>query len=764
MSTGSFTEKLFSANDLTTILDQVMAEIKYLSHADGVIFTLEHDGGYSSKGLLLPQDFQLVGETYLNIKFPKVVNPEDPGDVFFIDENNIDAVDPFIKDRFEKWAMKSLWAFPLQINGKFLGNLFIFYGHASNDFSLIDQALSVVDKCLQQTLTLITNHNELAELRNQKAKIEHQEKRNTYFFEAISTINNISNSKEMYDTLLKEFLKITGFDFALIYLQKGQQLLPEAVYYTNLKFKPISERFLNYLKDNPYNLVPEDGTVPTAFLHKEHFFFPDIFKIIHMQMSEKSRRVLEIMGTPRSAFHTPVLHQGKPIGVLTLGSLENPVELSEDDIQKITLLASFVGSAIKNAALYTEIENLNKTLESRVAEQTAEIQNRLQKYAALSDFLSNMSHELRTPMNAILGFTQLLSYETTLTPVQNENIEEIRRASEHLLDLINDVLDLSRIESGRMALSLEPVQPRRVINDCLRLMDPLAKVHNITLEANFNGEDKTFIQADCMRLRQSLLNLISNAVKYNKPKGKVILELTKLNADDTLEIAVEDTGIGIPVLRQQEVFQPFNRLGAEAGNIEGNGVGLLITKRLVELMRGEIGFVSHQGQGSRFYIRLPILPNHTEEIISEGANQEFLGKNEKITLEEYKSVLYIEDNQSNIRVMQQLFTHYPNLSLDIAEEAVMGLYKARMNKPDLIILDINLPGMDGFETLTILKRDEVTKNIPVIALSANAMPYDIERGQQAGFDDYLTKPLNFNVLIAKINSLFSKQPADKETQ
>ncbi len=757
MASFTFLEELLSAQGLSSLLDSLMQEVKRLSHCDGVIVTVNQNSSPVCKGLLLPPQFEPVKSTYINVKFPLISNADNELDVTFIDAQSLQSLDPFIKDRFEKWEMATLWAFPILLKQEVIGNLLVFYNNTV-ELQSFTSILANIEAVLSRSANLIAQFSLLDQLQLHQILYETQRSKNEFFIDAISTINSITNSEEMYNTLLKQFLRLTDFDFSLIYLRKNDNLIPEAVYYTNPQFKPVSERFLAYLKTNPYTLTPEDGTVPTAFLHNEHYYFPDIFKIIHVQMSEKSRRVLEIMGTPRSAFHTPILFQGRPIGVLTLGSVEKPVELLDTDIEQLKLMASFVGSAIKNAELYTQIENMNKNLEHRIAEQTEEIQNRLQKYAALADFLSNMSHELRTPMNAILGFTQLLSYEENLTQRQQQNVQEIHRASKHLLDLINDVLDLSRIESGRLSLSMEPVLPQRIINDCVRLMEPLARAHQVTLSVKYNNEENTFIRADAIRLRQALLNLISNAIKYNLPNGHVTVELTRLKADGQLEVAVEDTGIGIPILRQDEVFQPFNRLGAESGEVEGSGVGLLITKRLVELMHGHINFVSHQGEGSRFFIRLPILTDYEEAIPDTEPEENDDDKMEGLAINRPKLVLYVEDNPSNIRVMQQFFTHHPQLELDIAEEAVLGLYKARVKRPDLIIMDINLPGMDGFEALNILRHDQATKSIPVIALSANAMPQDIERGNLAGFDRYLTKPLNFNSFTQTLNQLLGDQP------
>ncbi|BFM15850.1 hypothetical protein R50073_20330 [Maricurvus nonylphenolicus] len=372
---------------------------------------------------------------------------------------------------------------------------------------------------------------------------------------------------------------------------------------------------------------------------------------------------------------------------------------------------------------------------------------------AKSDFLSSMSHELRTPLNAILGYTQLFGLDSNLTDNQRENVAEIRKAGELLLQLIGDVLDLSKIESGKLTLSVEPVMPMRILQECIKLIQPLAETKNIKLWATPNQLAECYIRADATRLKQALLNLMSNAVKYNQEGGDV--EISFVEPDEgLLRIEVRDTGPGIPLERQSEVFEPFNRLGAEGSSIEGSGVGLIITKRLVNMMGGELSFVSREGQGTRFWLELPLVKEwSTKSVVTPTEVQPLANELTELKIQGRKRILYIEDNPSNLRLMEQLLMRYPQLELLTANEAFYGVYRARTESPDMIILDINLPGMDGFEALSVLRQDRKTGELPIIALSANAMSYDLERGKEAGFDEYLTKPLELDKLIEAFNKL-----------
>lgn len=388
-----------------------------------------------------------------------------------------------------------------------------------------------------------------------------------------------------------------------------------------------------------------------------------------------------------------------------------------------------------------------KRAEERVlqAKEQAEKANR-----AKSEFLSSMSHELRTPLNAILGYTQLFEYDGNLKTQQIENVREIRKAGEHLLQLINDVLDLAKIESGNMTVSLESVLVSRLLDECFTLVQTQADARGIRLTASVSTFSNTYVIADHVRCKQALLNLLSNAVKYNRVGGEV--EVTLVAQDEKkLRISVRDTGRGIPLQRQREVFQPFNRLSAENSNIEGSGVGLVITKQLVEMMHGKLDFASTENVGTTFWMDFPVAVEWNVETLPQSSKKDYSPA--MLQVQRKCKVLYVEDNPSNIRLLQQIFARYPQLELDIAEEAFLGIYKARSNNPDLVILDINLPGMDGYEVLSVLKNDPSTSKVPVIGLSANAMPYDIERGRNAGFFDYLTKPVDINQLIDVFNKL-----------
>lgn len=371
---------------------------------------------------------------------------------------------------------------------------------------------------------------------------------------------------------------------------------------------------------------------------------------------------------------------------------------------------------------------------------------------AKSEFLSSMLHELRTPLNAVLGFAQLMSYDPELPPRHQGTVMKIRTAGEHLLDLIKNMLDLSHIEIGHMNLSMETVELDSFLNECSSLVQPLVDQCGLRFIAQRRCTG-IHVVADRLRLKQALVNLLTNAVKYNREHGEI--ELLCEACDGTVRIGVRDTGKGMSAEQQAQLFQPFNRLGQERGVIEGTGIGLVITKRLVELMNGELSVFSAVDQGSTFSIELLQVPAPQPA----GQNlQTIASQPPMVALDSTFALLYVEDNPASMELMRVLAESiWPKACFLGVSTAEAGLDIAFSQHLDVILLDINLPGMDGYAALEQLKAHPRTKHIPVLALTANAMANDVRRGDQAGFAAYLTKPLNIVLLIDTMNTLLAQR-------
>jgi PAS domain S-box-containing protein len=378
---------------------------------------------------------------------------------------------------------------------------------------------------------------------------------------------------------------------------------------------------------------------------------------------------------------------------------------------------------------------------------------------AKSEFLSGMSHELRSPLNAILGFAQLM--ETGSPPPttrQKASIDQILKAGWYLLELINEVLDLALIDSGKMSLSLEPISLAEVMLECQAMIEPQAQKSAIRMSFPL-FEIPYFVTADRTRVKQVLINLLSNAIKYNRAHGAV--EVTcGAGAAQRIRISVRDTGEGLSPEKRAKLFQPFNRLGQEAGAEEGTGIGLVVSKRLVELMGGEIGVQSMVGKGSVFWIELEKAaepqPEDEVELLAplEASVQHGAAP---------RTLLYVEDNRANMQLVEQLIARRPDMRLLSAGDGTQGIALARTHQPEVVLMDINLPGISGIQALKILREDPATAHIPVLAISANAMPHDIKKGLEAGFFCYLTKPIKVKEFMDALDKAleFSENKLDR---
>ena len=384
-----------------------------------------------------------------------------------------------------------------------------------------------------------------------------------------------------------------------------------------------------------------------------------------------------------------------------------------------------------------------KNSELEAARATADKAN-----LAKSEFLSSMSHELRSPLNAILGFAQLMeSGQPAPTAAQASSIGQILKAGWYLLTLINEVLDLALIESGRLSLSMEPVSLPEVLLDCQTMITPLAAKRGIQLHFP-TFSDPCFIQADRTRVKQVFVNLLSNAIKYNRHNGTVDVSF-KAAAPDRLHISVRDTGDGLSASKLEQLFQPFNRLGQEDSDEDGTGIGLVVSKRLVELMGGNIGAHSTLGVGSDFWIELNQAVAHEHDLVTEAPQA--ISTAQSLDGTKVRTLLYVEDNLANMELVAQLIARRANLRLLRAEDGVRGIVLARTHLPDVILMDINLPGISGLHALSLLREDPLTRHIPILALSANAMPRDIEKGLEAGFYRYLTKPIKIGEFMEALD-------------
>ena len=406
----------------------------------------------------------------------------------------------------------------------------------------------------------------------------------------------------------------------------------------------------------------------------------------------------------------------------------------------------------------TERKRLDQVLQEKNVELESAKSAAEKANLAKSEFLSSMSHELRTPLSAILGFAQLIeSGSPSPTPSQKRGIDQILQAGWYLLELINEILDLALIESGKLSLSLEPISLAEVMHECQAMIEPQAQKRGVSV-AFPRFEIPYFVKADRTRVKQVLINLLSNAIKYNKASGTVVVDCIA-STPGRIRICVEDTGEGLTPDNLTQLFQPFNRLGQEANTEEGTGIGLVVCKRLIELMGGVIGVESTVGKGSVFWIELNLT---AEPQPAAGAAEPTTAAQVQVQADaQPRTLLYVEDNPANLMLVEDLIARRPDIRLLSARDGNRGIEIARASQPDVILMDINLPGISGIQALRILAEDPATAHIPVVALSANAMPHDIQKGLEAGFFRYLTKPIKVHEFMNTLDVAlkFSKTAA-----
>jgi len=465
----------------------------------------------------------------------------------------------------------------------------------------------------------------------------------------------------------------------------------------------------------------------------------------------------EIVGQHFSRFYPPAdIERGTPQHDLDAAAAEGRCEVEGWRVRKdgSTFWANVVFTAIRDQAGnargfakltrdLTERRQVEATLTS--AKGAAEKAN-----LAKSEFLSSMSHELRSPLNAILGFAQLMESDATpATPSQKASIDEILRAGWYLLELINEILDLAQIESGKLSLSPEPTSLAEVILECQAMIEPQAQTRGIRM--TFPQFDvPCFVAADRTRLKQVLINLLSNAIKYNQAGGTVVVDRVGSTAE-RVHLNVRDSGAGLSPEKLAQLFQPFNRLGQEHGAEQGTGIGLVMSKRLVELMGGVLEVESNVGEGSVFSLELDAAA--APELDAGNAQPAPAARPQSDEPgAPLRTLLYVEDNPANLKLVQQLIARRPTLRLLTAVDGNTGIQLARAHQPDVILMDINLPGISGIEALKILRDDKATAHIPIVALSANAMPRDIEKGLAAGFFSYLTKPIKVKEFMEALDT------------
>ncbi|WP_374266513.1 GAF domain-containing protein [Zoogloea sp.] len=582
--------------------------------------------------------------------------------------------------------------------------------------------------------------SDLSELYSAREREQAQHRLLQVLHRGMTDFAALMSSDQLWSFLKDALCDLTGSDYALIGevvpVEGKPGLKIHAI--TDLSWNDDSRRLMERLRSGDMMLTNPDSMLGRVFAGGEVMMTNDVATV--------TRRTGFPHGHPplHNYLGVPIVDQGQVIGMFAIANSRQRV-----DADLLAWLEPFTATCALLINLYRRInEQARFTHELEIAHAQQARASR-----AKTEFLSSMSHELRTPMNSIIGFSQLLlnNRRQPLPERQAGQVEQILKSGQHLLTLINDILDLARIEAGRLAFSIEPVEIAGAIEESVASISALAEMRRIAIHLPPAGTGRPRVMADFTRIKQVLINFLSNAIKYNRDGGRI--DIGWREDGEALRVEVRDTGVGIPAERIDELFQPFNRIGAEHSGIEGAGVGLALTKQLVEKMAGRVGVDSIHGSGSCFWFALQRATDLPVAAAAAAGVQPLAGDETH-----RQRVLYVEDNPANQRLMTDIFEDFGACELSCAHEAALGIELARAERPALILMDINLPGMDGYAALAALKADPATRDVPVVALSANAMPADVERGLAAGFADYLTKPLDFTRLYAVLAHHLGGEP------
>lgn len=578
---------------------------------------------------------------------------------------------------------------------------------------------------------------DLTKTKRIESKLKRQQDLTAMLHAALTDYERLIRGDEIWEFLQTSLRELTDSQYALIAEVEQEETGPVLKVHslTDLSWDEGSNELMKKLVSGERKISNTKSLLGRVFADGETV-------LTHDPSTEAGRRGLPDGHPPlHNLLALPIKHEGQVLGMVAISNTNS--DLNQDLIDWLDPFVATCSLLIRLYRQMEEREEFTKKIEAARAE--LEIANEAKR-----DFLSSMSHELRTPLNSILGFSELLQ-NSRLVPLQDKQrkqVQQIHSSGKHLLALINDILDLAKIEAGKLTVSLEPIKLDNVVDEAMETLSPLAKEAGISLTVN-HPEACISVVSDYTRLKQVLINLMNNAIKYNRPDGEVTCDWQIVG--DDVRIAVSDTGYGIAKEHLEAIFEPFNRVKAEGSSIEGTGVGLALTRKIVEYMKGSI-CVESTPEGSVFSVILPLYGTKAKPDRSQGTGTDTIEP--AAQAEQRKTqVVYVEDNPANQRLMMDIFEEFEELELIVTHDPRLGLKLIKTHKPALSILDIHLPGMSGIDLVRLMKADPDIADIPAIALSANAMPNDVKEGMTAGFQHYLTKPIDIAKFMTVIDAL-----------
>ncbi len=691
----------------------------------------------------------------------QLVNGQKP---WIINRDRLHRHSVTLRNCFKRWSLSSLAAIPLFRDSEFAGVLFGFrHGEAINHL-----AVDRLEERLPLFLDQIRNAQRMHEVLRQEAEIataNAQQQRLMNFINRVGVLTSTDDINALLATALLDWLP---FDLAGIVIREEQKLVVKHLQIRDERFEPVLRSWQDYYRSNPYELDERDGATPYVYLTNERLYFPDLMPVRHLPMSDKDRKALELMGTPRAFLFLPIRREGEAIGVTWLFSIDHPVELSEAQLSITASLCDVIGNAIRNAELYSTVERqkreIEQTLRALKSTQADLRRAEMERIAALERskevaeasarakgvFVANTSHEIRTPLTAIIGFAETLLQGKEDQPEVARAAEIILRNGRHLLALLNDILDLSKIESGRLPLEQLNYSPLELFAELDSNVRVLASDKGLDFRLRYSFPLPARVVGDPTRTRQILLNLLNNAVKFTE-QGHIGMDVGYDTESRRLEVTITDSGIGMEAEQLERIFEPFTQADSSTSRrYGGTGLGLSIAKQLTQRMGGELRVESSPNEGTRFQVSLPVNLGEDQVELLQGLAD--FARPEKHRYQDdvpqLNGVVLIADDSDDTRALVQLQVERTGAKTVLARHGGEAVDLMEQQHVDLVLMDVQMPVMNGVDAMRAI-RSRGHKQ-PILAMTAHVMDRDRARIREQGFDGFLGKPLDNRAFFATL--------------
>lgn len=751
--------RISATHELGALLELLAGEIRPIGVFDGFLVTLP-DADCTHlicRHIDLPDEFKGVESAYRDLKFPldganantRAYHDNVP---VRVDAQSVAEEPALLQDRFERWRISELLILPMPLGAGAQGTLFGFVQHGAVRRSAQTELAGLLELFAEPLRNAIA----VAELQRREQEIQQAASERKRFLDLVRHVTALTDVEQIYDLIAREVLEWLPFDMCSVAIRDGDELRVKKHTTLQPRFEPLARELDTFCSAHCFRLEVADGALASTFLNNRQVLFHDAMTLLHLPMADKDRRILDLMRTPRTLLYTPIQQDEQPVGMLCLISVTEPVALGEPELHLLASLCAVIGTAIGNAALYSTVERQRCEIEQTLSElQSAQSQLRAAEAAKLaaltqakeaaeasaaakSAFVANTSHEIRTPLTAIIGFAESLAQTAPPGSYPEQWAGIILRNGRHLLALINDILDASKIEAGGITVEHLEMSPLELVADIEPMVSMLAQGRDLSFHVEYRLPLPARIVADPTRLRQVLLNLLNNAVKFTE-RGSVTLSIGYETGSRRLQFRVRDTGIGIPPEVLEKIYQPFTQADVSTSRrFGGTGLGLHIARNLIDLMGGELRVDSRVGEGSSFEFSIPV--GVAEPELLDALPVEEAAAVERQELPRLRGTILLADDSADNRKLVSLYVNATGARITAVANGEEAVSEALTRGYDLLLLDIQMPVMSGLEAVRTLR--ELNYRGKVYALTANVSAQDLADYERAGFDGCLAKPID----------------------